>query len=136
MSVEGLTKQQARWANIPNSIKRMVADELERIAEDLVSDMRQVAPRGATGKLAGSIGWTWGDAPKGTMTLGTVRGQDYGALRITIYAGGGDAFYARFVEFGTVKMPAHPFFFPVWRARKRRTRGRITRAINRAIAQS
>ena len=136
MAVEGLSALEARWARIPALVKAEVAAAMEATANELVAEMKSVAPRGETGKLAGSIAWTWGDAPKGAMTIGTVGGREYGTLRITIYAGGGDAFYARFQEFGTVKMPAHPFFFPVWRARKRRTRGRITRAISKAMKKA
>ena len=68
--------------------------------------------------------------------IGTVGGREYGTMRITIYAGGGDAFYARFQEFGTVKMPANPFFFPVWRARRKRIKNRISRAVSKGIRES
>ena len=135
MAVEGLSALEARWKRIPALVKAEVAAAMEETAAQLVAEMKSVAPR-ETGTLADSIAWTWGDAPKGAMTIGTVGGREYGTLRITIYAGGGEAFYAKFQEFGTVKMPARPYFFPVWRARKRRTRGRITRAIGKAIKKA
>lgn len=40
--------------------------------------------------------------------------------------------YSRAVEFGTVKMPAHPFFFPTYRLRKKK----IIAAMKRKIAAS
>lgn len=133
--VQGLAKLNARWSKIPARVKAEVTKELEKQAQDIVDDMYSVAPQD-TGDMAGSIGWTWGDAPKGTMAIGTVGGRDYGTLRITIYAGGGKAFYARFVEFGTVKKHARPFFFPVWRTRKKKAQAGIRRAMKRGIQSS
>lgn len=132
--VQGLDALNRRWGAIPGKVRAAAREALEEVAEDLVRQMRAAA-RKRTGDLAKSIGWTWGDAPEGTMTIGTVAGSgsDYATMRITIYAGGGDAFYARFQEFGTVKMAANPFFYPVWRARKRGAKSKITRAINKAI---
>ncbi len=131
--VQGLTELERRWGAIPDLVREAVRDEFEAIAQGIVDDMRAIAPKGRTQRLMKSIGWTWGDAPRGTMVVGRVGGRAYGTMRITIYAGGGKAFYARFHEFGTRKMPAHPFFYPVWRARRRSVKTRITRAINKAI---
>lgn len=133
--VQGLDKFNARWKKIPKAARINVRAAMEEAATDIVEEMWSRAPY-EEGVLAASIGWTWGDAPKGTLTIGTVGGREYGAMRITIYAGGDDAFYARFLEFGTVKMPAHPFFYPVWRARRKRARGRISRAMSKAIRES
>lgn len=133
--VQGLDKLNARWSKIPARVKEHVRRELEKQAQDIVDDMYSIAPQ-QTGDLAGSIGWTWGDAPKGTMTIGKVGGKEYGTMRITIYAGGKDAFYARFIEFGTAKMTANPFFFPVWRARRKKARAGIRRAMKKGISGS
>lgn len=133
--VEGLDKFNRRWKAIPRNAKINVRAALEDMANDLVEEMWSRAPYD-DGTLQASIGWTWGDAPAGTLTIGSVGGREYGSMRITIYAGGGDAFYARFQEFGTVKQVANPFFFPVWRANRKRVRGRISRAISKAIKQS
>lgn len=40
--------------------------------------------------------------------------------------------YVAAVELGTRKMAARPFFFPAWRATKKRARGRLARAITKA----
>ena len=53
-------------------------------------------------------------------------------MTITIYAGDDKAFYARFVEFGTVKMKAIPFFFPAYRTNKKRAKSRVRRAHTKA----
>jgi HK97 gp10 family phage protein len=132
--VQGLDKLNRRWAAIPAKVKAQVRREMEKQAQDIVDDMYSTIQRHITGDLGGSIGWTWGEAPKGTMTIGKVGGKEYGAMRITIYAGGTDAFYARFVEFGTVKNRPKPFFFPVWRARRKKAKAGIRRAIKKGIS--
>lgn len=134
--VQGLAELERRWAAIPGRVRQAAREAMEEVAEGIVADMKRLAPRGATQSLVNSIGWTWGEAPAGSMTLGTVGRANYGTMQITIYAGGGKAYYARFLEFGTSKMAAHPFFFPTWRTRRRGARSRITRAINKAIRSS
>lgn len=131
--VQGLDRLQARWQAIPQKAVANVTAAMEKVAGEIVADMERLAPKGKSRELLGSIGWTWGDAPKGTMTIGSVGGQEYGALRITFYAGGGKAFYARFQEHGTVKMPANPFFYPVWRIWKKRVRARMSAAFRKAL---
>ncbi len=44
-----------------------------------------------------------------------------------------DAFYARFVEFGTVKMPARPFVYPSFRGRRVAFGKELAGAVVRAI---
>lgn len=137
MAVEGLSAFQRKMALIPKAVHDEIRKELEKQAEELVQMMRRIAPRGETGALAASIRWTWGDAPKGTMSVGTVAASEGSDMRITIYAGGKvgaqDAFYARFQEFGTKNMPANPFFFPSYRAKRRAIRGALSRAIKRGL---
>lgn len=134
--VKGLAEFNRRWRAIPENVRINVRYVMEESANDIVEEMWSRAPQGETGRLGASIGWTWGDAPKGALTIGKVGSREYGAMRITIYAGGGKAFYAKFQEFGTVNMPANPFFYPVWRARSRRARTRISRAISKGIRES
>lgn len=102
-------------------------------------------------------------APKGSVSLGQVKGAGgvgRNDLTITIYAGNDKVFYARWVEFGTKphgidaknaptmgragvnfgKHVDHPgasssnaFFFPAYRALRKRSKDRITRAIRSSI---
>lgn len=130
--VQGLKEFQHHWSRIPEAVRINMRAELEDIADEIVAKMYSLAPQ-LSGDMAGSIGWTWGDAPAGSFSIGTVGGRAYGALRITIYAGDKDTFYARFQEFGTVKMPANPFFFPVWRVERKRVKARLSRALRKAI---
>ena len=60
------------------------------------------------------------------------------AIVIKIKAGGesthNDGYdYARAQEFGTQEMPANPFFFPIWRARRKDVRAAVNKAIKNAV---
>ncbi len=128
-----LTKRLTK--DIPARVQAATRDAMEKGAEEVVAMMKRLAPV-ESGALRDSISWTWGEAPAGSMIIGTVGGREYKTMRITIYAGGladEDVFYARFLEFGTEKMRAHPFFFPAWRAKRKRVRSRITRSIRNAL---
>jgi HK97 gp10 family phage protein len=154
--VEGLDRLNARFNAIPKRVRDAAEKELERIAAEIVDTMKRFAPVD-TGALRESIGWTWGDAPEGALKIGKVGGREYGSLSITIYAGGAentgrrqarssgtrrrdwkrgtyfDVDVAIFQEFGTSKMRANPFFYPAWRANRKKAKARLTRAINKAI---
>lgn len=134
--VDGLAKFEARWKRIPNNVRINVRAAMEDAANDIVEEMWSRAPQGETGRLGASIGWTWGKAPAGSFVIGSVGKTEFATMRITIFAGGEDAFYARFLEFGTLKMAAQPFFFPVWRARRKRVKARISRAISKSFKES
>lgn len=130
--IDGYERLVRRWSQIPQLVQDNVRIAMEKLADEMVKEMKAAAPKD-TGDLEASINWTWGEAPAGAMTLGTFRGSDYATMRLTVYAGGGDAFYARFQEFGTVKMPAHPYFFPVWRKKKRGFKRRMANAVKAAL---
>lgn len=143
--VQGVQQFRAKMRAIPVVVREEVARDMEVTANLIVRTMKSFAPR-KTGALANSIGWTWGQAPEGSLTVGAVEEE---GLRITIFAGGAGkgtkrvvrkgsgiiSDVARFQEFGTTRAPARPFFFPVWRANRRLVRGRISRAIRRAITR-
>lgn len=149
MTIEGLDRLNRKLTKaIPAAAYRRVKEALEESANEAVAAMKRLAPVD-DGDLQMSISWTWGDAPKGALAIATSKASADG-MRITIYAGGGDAFYARFVEFGTAphvngglyagsKHPgtrAQPFFFPGWRMVRRKVKGRVTRNIKRAIKEA
>lgn len=132
---------------LPDIAEKRIRVAMEQSADQIVMMMKSLAPVDS-GDLQMSISWTYGDAPKGSLKIGQIKSRE-GNIRITIYAGGGDAFAARFVEFGTnpfisggkfagAKNPgvrAQPFFFVSFRALRRTTKGRVTRAITRAAKE-
>ena len=128
--MEGKEALRAKLRALPDAIKAQIAAALEAGAQEIVRLAQSLVPIDQ-GDLRKSIGYTFGAAPKGSVVLAQSSGEQ-SDLRITIYAGDSDAFYARWIEFGTQKMRARPFFFPAYRANKRRVRSRITRAVNKA----
>lgn len=124
---------QKKLAAMPQAAKDEIAVAMAKAADEIVGMAQRLVPV-ATGKLRDSIGWTWGEAPKGAMRLATVAGKGPSDLRLTVYAGSSDAFYARWVEFGTVKTPAQPFFYVSYRAQRKGAK-RIIRAAARKAAK-
>lgn len=150
MAIEGLDRLKNKLTKkIPQAVEKRVREAMEQSANEAVSVMKSFAPVD-DGDLQMSISWTWGDAPKGALTLARSTRKSSDGLRITIYAGGGDAYYARFVEFGTqahtaggkfagATIPAirpQPFFYPGWRLVKKRVTGRVTRNIKKALKEA
>ncbi|TDH35722.1 HK97 gp10 family phage protein [Pseudohoeflea suaedae] len=140
MAIQGLDRLKRKLTvTIPDAVRKAARASLEKGANEIVTMMRALVPRD-TGALAASIGWTWGDAPKGALTLGTVKNPREGDEYITIFAGtrdkslgAADAYYVGFVEFGTKHAKPYPFFYPSYRALKKRVKSRNTREINKAL---
>lgn len=131
----GMERVRRNISDVKEAAQKAAADAMERGANEVVDTAKSFVPY-RDGALRRSIGWTWGNAPAGSISIGTIRGRQYSALRITIYAGNKEAFYARFQEFGTVKMAANPFFFVAWRINRRRIKSRVTRETNKAIKRA
>lgn len=141
-----LARLERKIRRLPDAAKAEIKAAMEAGAEDIVALARSLAPE-EDGDLRKSIGWTWGTAPRGSISLGQLIGSALGKeLTITVYAGDDTAFYARWVEFGTkphenegrfagTKHPgtaAHPFFYPSYRANKKGVKARIRRAARAA----
>jgi HK97 gp10 family phage protein len=143
-----LKQLQKKLHRLPAKVKQRIREAMEKGADEIVGMMQNLVPIGSSMALHDSIGWTYGRAPKGAMTIGKVQSVG-GDLTITIYAGNSEAFYARWVEFGTSghtaggkfagatipAIPASPFFYVSFRANRRRVRSRISRAINKAAKE-
>jgi HK97 gp10 family phage protein len=178
--VRGLERLKRQLRALPNSVRAAMADAMEDGAREMVTSMRSAAPvlkKPQPGRRAGalrdSINYAQGPAPK-TGATGALRlSFDSAAaglanqaltdagLVYTVYAGDDEAYYARWVEFGTaasvkgerigarssdVKQAkigrkagrthpgtrAQPFFYPTIRAKKKPLRSRVLRATNKA----
>jgi len=144
MAVKGLPQVKRRLRQIPDRVKDAAEAEIAKQAAKLVGQMRAANP------LKGSIfiDWTWGDAPAGGIALARSKGAR--GVFATVYAAGnagGRPFPALtwWWEYGTGarvqrstgrytgRIPANPYFFPVYRAERRRIRSAIGRAVRRAI---
>lgn len=138
MTVQGLSSLKRKLlVTLPDAARAEIAKAMEAGAQEMVNLARSLVPVDK-GDLRETIGWTWGDAPKGSITIGTVRAKGRGAgnMVITIFAGSDEVFWARWQEFGTKHHRASPFFYPSYRALKKRMRGRTSRAINKAAKRA
>lgn len=141
MTVKGLKSLNRKLTlTIPQRALERTKAAMEKGADEIVALAKSLVPVD-TGRLRDSIDWTWGAAPEGSVILAQSTAVGDGDLRITIYAGVrgnnnySQGFYVRFVEFGTRKMAAQPFFYVSWRALKRRTKSRITREMRKGIRE-
>lgn len=137
-----LDRLNRKLAKLPAVAKQMIRQAMEAKADEIVGMMQNLVPIGDSMRLHDSIGWTWGKAPKGSLVIASVQSSGSDGMTLTIYAGDREAFYARWVEFGTARhengglfvgsdhpgTTAQPFFFVSWRANKRRT----VRAVRKA----
>lgn len=145
--IHGIDRLRKKLRAFPDAVKVEIRQAMEQSANEIVALAKSLAPVDS-GDLQMSISWTWGEAPKGAIVLGRVKSgaTASGNMKITVFAGGGDAYYARMIEFGTAphlnggrfagsKHPgsaAQPFFYPAYRAVRKRAKGRVTRAVNKA----
>ncbi|MBD9542947.1 HK97 gp10 family phage protein [Ensifer sp. ENS04] len=150
--VIGLDRLNKKLALLPIAAQRKIRDAMEDGAREIVAMMKSLVSVDS-GDLRDSIDWTWGAAPKGSLTIASVRGRGMSSTgsenTITIFAGNADAYYARFVEFGTAAhtaggmfagatipaIAASPFFFVSYRANRRRVKRKITQAVNKSARE-
>lgn len=157
MTLKNAKRFKGKISKLPATVAKACREAMEEVAQDIVDHMRRLVPV-KTGTLRDSINWCWGRPPADAKVFTTIGGRQTATdadNRISIFAGSYEAYYARWVEFGTKERvgryrdsqgrkrnagkrghhatPAHPFFYPVWRAHKRRLRGVIVRRVNAAI---
>ncbi len=147
VTILGRAKLEAKLRRMPEVAKAQIKAAMAAAADEIVAMMKSLVPvlkepdaRRRAGALRDSIGWTWGrDAPAGAMIVAVVKGKLGGDLTITIYAGSrdkkrgiDDAYYARWVEFGTTKMSASPYFYVSYRANKKKAVRNIKSATRKA----
>lgn len=147
MTIRGLDKLNRKLKQLPAAAEKRIKEAMEVGANEIVALMKSLVAVDS-GDLRDSIGWTWGEAPKYSQKIATVKSSN-GKLVITIYAGNSKVRYAHLVEFATkahensgqfpgTQHPgtkAQPFFFVSYRALRRRTKSRITRAINKSAKE-
>ncbi len=140
----GKDKLNRKLKILPDAFMAVAEKSLGEAADAIVKSMKAVVPVDQ-GELRDSIGWTFGEPPKGSATFYKTKAPKGLNLRLTIFAGNDEAFYARWREFGVLpfinggifkgtKNPgsaAQPFFYPAWRANKKKVKSRMTRSFNK-----
>lgn len=125
-------KSVERFRRLTLDLQREVHDgavkELNAQADELANLIESVAPR-HEGTLAHSVRVIPGKAD--TQVRIVAGGKE--TIRPAISSKPYD--YARADEFGTINMPASPFFFPTYRLRKKKIISGMKRRITKAIKE-
>lgn len=135
MTVTGLDKFKRKLDALPERVRAAAQRALEQGATELVGMQKRLVPVDK-GVLRDSIRWE--ASAGGSRGLRSGRGSILAlkgsrGLAVTVRAGDSKAFYAKWVEFGTKAQPGQPFFFPAYRALRRRIGSRVMRAMKKAI---
>lgn len=145
MAVKGLDQLKAKLAKLPLAAKLAATEALMQGANELADMQRRLVPVD-DGDLRASIVVT----PPGATTPPYSQpggSRTAGPLEAIVTAGNTDVRYAHLVEFGAAPhvaggkfkgaqhpgMRAEPFFWPSYRALRRRIKSRTARAISKAI---
>ncbi|HEV7323531.1 MAG TPA: HK97-gp10 family putative phage morphogenesis protein [Bosea sp. (in: a-proteobacteria)] len=138
-----------KMAAMPPAVRSAIKQALAQGADEITDDMKRLAPK-RTGKLRGSIRQSWGGGKVRYSSLAGTAGEAGDPdLSVRISAGDSGVRYAHLVEFGTAphlngglfagsRHPGtspQPFFFPAYRANRRRVKSRISRATTKAVKQ-
>jgi HK97 gp10 family phage protein len=148
-----------RMAQLPSAIKDAVRIAQQQNAAELTAAIKGAAPVD-TGDLRDSVrAWKEGETvPSGTLSAGG-SGETLPELAFAVTAGDDKAFYARWVEFGTVAgrvggvtrnasgrvrkvyrdhpgTAAQPFFYPIYRSLKKRLLNRVARAAGKGARKA
>lgn len=115
--VQGADRIARRFARLPSQMRARVRPALHQGADELVAWQKRLAPDDPT-------------TPPPDLRSSIRKKMGEHDLAVVVFT---DDFKARWLEFGTVKMAARPFFFPPYRALRRRIRGRISRAVKKAV---
>jgi HK97 gp10 family phage protein len=127
--MSGAQALKKQLADLSPDIRKGVSAAMARGADRVVRRAQTLVPK-RSGQLASTIHRT--DAKtdrRGRMYVVIVAGSS--ATEET--GSGGTYQLARLVEFGTVKAPAEPFFFPAFRSQRSGIRTAIRRAIRAAV---
>lgn len=135
MKIVGKQKFVSQIAAMPQAVKDEVRKALQLSAEETTDLMRRFAPVDS-GTLRSSIDWTFGAPPAGAFSSSARAAKGEAGLAVTMFAGGGPAFYARMQEFGTTEMSANPFFYPGYRLGRKRAKERIARGMRNGIKKA
>jgi len=146
MAVKGRGKLLAKLAALPSKSKALIGEALRSGADEIVAAQKRLAPV-RTGELRDSIVATSGNE-RIAYSQG-VGGAGDPDLSVRISAGNKDVRYAHLVEFGAAPHKAggmfegadHPgararlFFFPPYRALRKRVKSRVGRATKKAARE-
>lgn len=120
-----------RINRLPDGLKKEINAELRAQAIELGGSMKLAVPAD-TGALRESIVYEMQTLRAfvragGASTMKAVRRSAKGSAPLVDYAA--------YVEFGTARTPAQPFFFPTYRRKKKAIKKAIADRVKRAVAK-
>lgn len=129
--VLGKKRLREAFADMPDAVREETRKAVVKSAEELARHQRALAPVDQ-GDLKESIVATGpGETtPPYSQPGGGRVVPEYAAV---VTAGNSDVRYPHLVEYGTVKAPAQPYFWPAYRSLRKRLTSRITRAGRKGI---
>jgi len=143
--LQGRQRLLAKMAALPTEVRSAIKQALAEGADEITDMQKRLAPV-KTGDLRNSIVQTWGGARVRYSSLSATAGAGDPDLTVRISAGNSKVRYAHLIEFGTAPhinggkfagsqhpgTKAQPFFYPPYRALRKRVKSRITRATTKA----
>jgi HK97 gp10 family phage protein len=135
-----MNRMRARHTAIPIAVAEAIQPVLQSAATDIVKEMQRECPvskdrahGNPQGALRDSIQFTAGgestpaySAPGGSQVV------DLDSVLLT--AGNDRVRYPAFVEYGTIKMAAEPYFWPAIRLLSKRTKAKIKAAFSQVVS--
>ncbi|MFN3746701.1 MAG: HK97-gp10 family putative phage morphogenesis protein [Hyphomicrobiaceae bacterium] len=130
-----------KLGRLPPAARKHIRAAIAQSAREMAALVRAAAPVD-TGQLRDSVGYTFGafeenKRSRSRISSASAEGVADPDLTAQVHAGGGAAFYARFVEFGTrnPSRPARPFFYPALRLTRKKHMDRLKRATHKAARE-
>jgi HK97 gp10 family phage protein len=133
MASDQLARLEKRLKRMPKAVRDSIQTALQVAGRDLVEEMKVLAePSRDTGAMIDSITMTTAGniTPAYSQPGGS---QVVPENTVTITAGNSRVRYAHFVEYGTSKMAAEPFFWPAYRLLQKALSDRIKLAASISI---
>ena len=134
MADDQIARLQTRLNSIPKALTDAMQPALAAAGQELVDAMQAMAePSRKTGALIDSIAFTTAGntTPPYSQPGGSQVVPDNA---VVVTAGNSAVRYAHFVEYGTSRSHAEPFFWPAYRALQATLAAEIKAAVHKALA--
>lgn len=128
-SLDGVVK------NIEDEVKATLAVQAALVAQEIKSLAPVDSDSQSPGALKDSVRVEdLGPGKRSPFRFAIMAGNE--KTRKPVKAGKGFYDYARSVEFGSQERPAYPFFYAVWRARRKEVRAAVRKAVKNAVGKT
>lgn len=137
-------KMQAMRTEVKEALTKSVEANAEKVCTEMRATLAVLLPAVAANV---EIDWTWGEAPRGAITLSkATSGKEFSSISVTIFARAkqGSGITPAWFEFGTSpryhksgkatgQITASPFFYPTYRANRQRVQSSLRGVLRRAV---